>query len=42
VKTHRFQSPFEHWVSGLAAEIVAFAAFLAVLAGLIAALAWML
>jgi len=34
VRTHRFQSPFEHWRSGLAAEIAVFAAFFLVLAGM--------
>lgn len=30
-KTHRFQSPFEHWASGLSSELLAFSVYLAVL-----------
>ncbi len=39
-RTHRFQSPFEHWLSGLASEVVVFYVFIAVVAGLAALIAW--
>ncbi len=37
-KTHRFQSPFEHWLAGLAIEAAAFLAFIALIAAFTAAI----
>jgi len=42
MKIHRFQNPFEHWRSGLAAELLAFALFMLVVAGAVVLLARML
>lgn len=36
-KTHRFQSPFEHWLAGLAVEIAAFLGFIVLIAAMTAA-----
>ena len=42
MQVHRFQSPFKHWVSGLGAELLVFAAFIAAVGALMAVLVWLL
>lgn len=40
MRVHRFQSPFEHWISGLLVEIAIFAGYLVVLAVLVLVTTW--
>ncbi|MDP2233915.1 MAG: hypothetical protein Q8K89_09780 [Actinomycetota bacterium] len=40
MRVHRFQSPFEHWVSGLLVEIAVFCGYLLVLAALVLVTTW--
>lgn len=42
VRTHRLQSPFEHWRTGLLAELASFALFLGAVFTLSALIAWIL
>lgn len=41
MRTHRLQNPFEHWFSGLLAELGVMAAFLACVAAFAAAVGWL-
>jgi hypothetical protein len=34
-KIHRLSSPFEHWISGLLVELLAFTGYIAVIAGVL-------
>ena len=42
VQANRFHSPFKHWLSGLGAEVLAFGAFILVVAAAMALLVWLL
>jgi hypothetical protein len=42
MQVHRFQSPFKHWLSGLAVEMAVFGAYLAIVAALVAVLVYLL
>ncbi|MDA3935309.1 MAG: hypothetical protein PF636_00390 [Actinomycetota bacterium] len=42
MQVHRFQSPFKHWVSGLAVELAVFAVFVATLMAVTLFIAWAL
>jgi hypothetical protein len=42
MQVHRLESPFKHWLSGLAVELAVFGAFLLGVAALIAVLVYVL